>query len=336
MPSMFTMIIPMPRAVGAPIVSISDDRTEPDHPQHYTDFDHLLCSLTIANCATLARRELIARYYAEVRPEEHPEWMTDDAPMWLWFSVRSRIAFLPEITAVHRRLPDSVSHSTAYRRRIAFCDSLMEISLWFERHYGTGRNRFRILRRRSSVALWVLSWEGSVGEYLARWWSDVRDQDGNDLMPKLKAYVAENGYNLEPLGGIPACDLSCCFGFMHHVPSKDLRLAVIRTLIASTAPGGTVVLSFWRFMDDERLAAKARAATERARATGTAPVLDGNDYLLGWQDDASALRYCHHFTEDEISELAAGVAGCAQETERFSADGKSGALNRYLVLTRRG
>ena len=75
---------------------------------------------------------------------------------------------------VHRRLPDSVSHSTAYRRRIAFCDSLMEISLWFERHYGTGRNRFRILRRRSSVALWVLSWEGSVGEYLARWWSDVR------------------------------------------------------------------------------------------------------------------------------------------------------------------
>ena len=152
----------------------ADDRTEPDHPQHYTDFDHLLCSLTIANCATLARRELIARYYAEVRPEEHPEWMTDDAPMWLWFSVRSRIAFLPEITAVHRRLPDSVSHSTAYRRRIAFCDSLMEISLWFERHYGTGRNRFRILRRRSSVALWVLSWEGSVGEYLARWWSDVR------------------------------------------------------------------------------------------------------------------------------------------------------------------
>ena len=146
--------------------------------------------------------------------------------------------------------------------------------------------------------------------------------------------VASN--NLGPLAGIPACDLSCCFGFMHHVPSEDLRLAVIRALIASTAPGGTVVLSFWRFMDDERLAAKARAATERARATETAPALDGNDYLLGWQGDASALRYCHHFTEDEISALARGVADCAQEVERFSADGKSGALNRYLVLTRRG
>ena len=151
----------------------ASDRTEPDHPDHYTDFGRLLCSLTIANCATLARRELIARYYDEVRPAEHPEWKTDDAPMWLWFSVRSRISYLPDITAVHRRLPDSVSHSTAYRKRIAFCDSLMDISLWFDARYAAGRNRFRILRRRSSVALWVLSWEGPVGEYVTRWRRDV-------------------------------------------------------------------------------------------------------------------------------------------------------------------
>ncbi len=152
----------------------ADDRTDPDHPTHTTDFESLLYSLTITNCATLARRDLIVRYYGEVRPEEHPEWLTDDAPMWLWFSARSRIAFLPDITAVHRRLPDSVSHSRAYRRRIAFCDSLMEISLWFDARYGTGRNRFRLERRRASVAWWVLSWNGGVREYLARWWRDVK------------------------------------------------------------------------------------------------------------------------------------------------------------------
>ena len=84
-----------------------------------------------------------------------------------------RISYLPDITAVHRRLPDSVSHSTAYRKRIAFCDSLMDISLWFDARYAAGRNRFRILRRRSSVALWVLSWEGPVGEYVTRWRRDV-------------------------------------------------------------------------------------------------------------------------------------------------------------------
>ena len=69
--------------------------TEPDHEEHFTDFDRLLCRLTIANCATLARRDLIARYYAEVRPDEHPEWLTDDAPMWLWFAACSRIALPP-------------------------------------------------------------------------------------------------------------------------------------------------------------------------------------------------------------------------------------------------
>ena len=138
------------------------------------DFDGLLFDNTVENCTAVARRELIGRYYAEVRPEEHPQWLTDDAPMWLWFSVRSRIAFLPDTTAVHRRLPDSVSHSRAYQRQIAFSDSILDIDLWFEAHYGTGRNRFRLERRRASVAWWVLSWNGGVGEYLARWWRDVR------------------------------------------------------------------------------------------------------------------------------------------------------------------
>jgi maltose-6'-phosphate glucosidase len=31
------------------------------------------------------------------------------------------------------------------------------------------------------------------------WWTDVRDKEGNDLMPQLKEYVIENGYNLEPI-----------------------------------------------------------------------------------------------------------------------------------------
>ena len=70
-------------------------------------------------------------------------------------------------------MPGCVSQSRAYRARIAFCDSLCDISLWFDARYAAGRNRFRILRRRSSVALWVLSWEGPVGEYVTRWRRDV-------------------------------------------------------------------------------------------------------------------------------------------------------------------
>ncbi len=146
---------------------------KPYPPAFYTDFDRLLLRTTIANCTTLARREMIAAYYAEVRPGEHPEWLTEDWPMWLWFACRSTIRLVDRPTAVHRRLPESVSHPSAYMKRIAFRDSLMDISLWFDAHYGAGRNRLRILRERSAVALWVLSWDGSLGEFLRRWRRDV-------------------------------------------------------------------------------------------------------------------------------------------------------------------
>ena len=104
--------------------------------------------------------------------------------MWLWFAACSRVAFLPEFTAVHRRLPQSVSHDTQYRRRIAFCDSLMEISLWFDARYGGGRQRFRLRRKQSSDALWVLSYNGPVREYLARWLRDVRRTPRLALCPE--------------------------------------------------------------------------------------------------------------------------------------------------------
>lgn len=138
------------------------------------DFDGLLFDNTVENCTAVARRELIGRYYAEVRPEEHPQWLTDDAPMWIWFARCSRIRALDCVTAVHRLLPQSVSQSGSPDRRIAFCDSLADISLWFDARYGTGAHAGALHRRRMEVALWVLSRDGSTGAYLSRWWRDVR------------------------------------------------------------------------------------------------------------------------------------------------------------------
>lgn len=125
------------------------------------------------NCTVVARRELVERYYEEVRPDLHPEWLTDDLPMWLWFAANSRYEGIDRITAVHRVLTYSVSHSPDYRRKIAFCDSLADISLWYDERYNHRRMRGELLRSRQNTALWVLSYNGSVGEYLSRWRSDV-------------------------------------------------------------------------------------------------------------------------------------------------------------------
>ena len=139
----------------------------------YCDFEHLLFDNTVDNVTAVARRDLVLQYYREVRPEEHPEWLTDDQPMWLWVAARSRVVALERVTAAHRLLAESQSQSQDYLRRIAFCDSLVDISVWMDRNVGTGRNTKALQRKRMNVALWVLSRNGSTKEYVRRWWQDV-------------------------------------------------------------------------------------------------------------------------------------------------------------------
>lgn len=150
--------------------------------------------------------------------------------------------------------------------------------------------------------------------------------------------------NLDPaethkaLFDAPPADLSVCFGFMHHVPGAALRRGVLQELVDATRAGGIVVVSFWQFMNDERLARKARTLTAAVRAGELCPELnaeqlDPNDYFLDWQSDSSVLRYCHHTTDGEIDRLL-GALNCAQEVERYSADGRNNDLNRYVILKR--
>lgn len=137
----------------------------------------------------------------------------------------------------------------------------------------------------------------------------------------------------DPLSELPSCDLTVCFGFMHHVPEGGLRQTLLDTLARTTRQNGLLAISFWQFMDDARLAAKAHAANEAAREAGwPVDALEPGDHFLGWQDDPGALRYCHHFTEAEIDGLVTRLrAHGLRELDRFSADGRSGALNRYLI-----
>lgn len=138
------------------------------------------------------------------------------------------------------------------------------------------------------------------------------------------------------LATAPLSDLSVAFGFMHHLPLHEQRRDLLHRMAEHTRCGGFIVASFWRFADDERLRAKAEEVTERARMAGVVDGLSANDYVLDWQGDGEALRFCHHFTENEVDELSASLAGMAEEAARFSADGRSGELNRYAVWRRYG
>ena len=123
---------------------------------------------------------------------------------------------------------------------------------------------------------------------------------------------------------VPACDMAVCFGFMHHLPMGGLRSQVLSALADAVRAGGVVAVSFWQFARSARLMAKA------------VPVEGGDagDYLLGWQGRSDVRRYCHSFEEAEIDELVGACGSQVMELARFSADGKTGDMNRYLILRR--
>ena len=119
-------------------------------------------------------------------------------------------------------------------------------------------------------------------------------------------------------------------------------MRLIDALLQKTASGGVVCASFWQFMGDEKFVKKAeawnsKAKSELASAGLDASQLEAGDYFLGWQNEPGLWRYCHDFEELEIDALvvAACEGGKAREVARFSADGKSGAMNRYVVLQKR-
>ena len=135
----------------------------------------------------------------------------------------------------------------------------------------------------------------------------------------------------------PACDLVVAMGFLHHIPTSAVRERFLRCMLDRTAPGGICCASFWRFTSEPKMAAKARQTTAQGLADlGMDPAdLDPEDYLLSWQDVPHVYRYCHGFCDAEVDRLAATLSNQADVVARFCADGRTGALNGYLVLRRR-
>lgn len=140
----------------------------------HTTLDDMLTLNTAENCTTLALKSKILKYYSEVKPETKG-WLTDDLPMWLWFAATQKIVAIDRVTAVHRVLATSVSHSHKWDKQLDFCYSLDTIMLWFDEHYNNSHLRHFLARRRQNRALWLLSYHGPVTKYLKLWWHTCRE-----------------------------------------------------------------------------------------------------------------------------------------------------------------
>lgn len=159
----------------------------------HTTFEDMLRLNTAENCTTVALREKIEQYYTQIDPLSHSEWLTDDLPMWLWFSATQQIAAIDRVTAVHRLLDTSVSHSRNYHKTIAFCYSLHTIMLWYDNQYNNSRMRSKLLTLRQNTELWTLSHHGGAKEFISRWYDHCKNH------PRLLLNIAPYGLFIKSL-----------------------------------------------------------------------------------------------------------------------------------------
>ena len=121
-------------------------------------------------------------------------------------------------------------------------------------------------------------------------------------------------------------DRILAFATLHHLPSNALRSRVLTQVKSLLAEGGHFVLSNWNFMASPRL--RARIVPWREINLDEKDVEMG-DYLLDWRRGGYGLRYVHHFSEEELQELARKTG--FQVVKTYYSDGEGGRLGLYQV-----
>lgn len=118
------------------------------------------------------------------------------------------------------------------------------------------------------------------------------------------------------------------FAVLHHIPSRDLRLDILRIVNRLLKKDGRFIHSNWQFLNSEKL--RARIQPWEA-ANVSASRVDPGDYLLDWRSGGQGLRYVHHYDREELEELAR--ASHFQVVDTFYSDGDTGNLGLYQIWT---
>ncbi|MBK8824918.1 MAG: class I SAM-dependent methyltransferase [Anaerolineales bacterium] len=121
-------------------------------------------------------------------------------------------------------------------------------------------------------------------------------------------------------------DVITMFATLHHIPSVEMRLDILRTVKKLLKPAGKFILSNWQFLNSAKLKSRIQPWD---RVGINENDLDQDDYLLDWRSGGEGLRYAHHFSAQELLGLAGQVE--MRVTASFPSDGDGGNLGLYQV-----
>jgi len=125
-------------------------------------------------------------------------------------------------------------------------------------------------------------------------------------------------------------DVVTALAVLHHIPGFEERKRFVHAASGCLKPGGVLILSNWRFIQNQRM---RRKLLPWAAAGLNECNVEPGDFLLDWKKDGQGMRYAHQLDETEIEALAES-AGLAI-AEQFVADGRDGDLSLYSVLQTR-
>jgi SAM-dependent methyltransferase len=116
------------------------------------------------------------------------------------------------------------------------------------------------------------------------------------------------------------------FAALHHIPGHEQRRSILQKVRSLLAPAGRFIHSEWQFLNSEKLTARIQP-WERVNLTDAD--VEPGDTLLDWRSQGSGLRYVHHFSEQELLELAS--ESNFRVVESFLSDGANGRLGLYQI-----
>jgi len=121
-------------------------------------------------------------------------------------------------------------------------------------------------------------------------------------------------------------DWALAFAVLHHLPGEDLRSRVVGDLRSLLPSRGRAAVSVWDFAQSDRM---------RRRVVGWASAgldeadVDPGDALIDWRHEGQGLRYVHHFTSEELADLASRCGFTVLSEHR--SDGEGGRMGLYQV-----
>ncbi|HEY3313282.1 MAG TPA: class I SAM-dependent methyltransferase [Anaerolineales bacterium] len=154
--------------------------------------------------------------------------------------------------------------------------------------------------------------------------SDARSQPDGFSARFFETDLTTPGW--ERVLGLDHYSLITAFAVLHHIPASEMRLDILQKVRQLMEPTGKFILSSWQFLNSEKL--KNRIQPWEAAGLSAADV-DENDYLLDWRGGGSGLRYVHHFSPQELDQLA--TASGFTVSESFFSDGEGDRLGLYQV-----